>query len=185
MAEIRVLIGLMIFFLASTYLLLVPMAEAHEKDSNSSSHFHDLGYEKRMGSHHGLISSFYNTNGNLSGYLELKLHYVTGDLEVWLYRDRKFRKPFNVPIDSTINVTMLDKSSKVVQLKMPDNRKKQDKDDNATIRDNKTNYFTFSGNIRASRNDWLKEKDFKSSVVVSFSHNNETYGSDIFTLIPH
>ena len=39
--------------------------------------------------------------------------------------------------------------------------------------------------IQEASNDWLKGKDFKSSVVVSFSYKNETYGSDIFNLVPH
>ena len=184
MAENRVPLGLIIRFLISTNLLLVTTGEAHEKKSHSCCNVRDLNYDKRRGPNHGLISAFYNSNGNLSGYIELKLHYVNGDLEVWLYSDRKFRKPFNVPMDSIIDVTLLDKSSKTVQLKIPDNKKNQDKDGKVTIRANKTNYFFFSGNTGAS-NDWLKGKDFKSSVVVSFSFNGETYGSDIFTLTPH
>ena len=184
MAENRVSLGLIIHFLIFINLPLVITAEAQEQKSHSCCNVSGLNFDKRRGPHHGLISSFYNSNGDLSGYLELKLHYVNGDLEVWLYSDRKFRKPFDIPVDSIIEVTMLDKSSKVVQLKMRDDRKKQEKNDNATIRANKTNYFLFFGNMEES-NDWLKGKDFKSSVVVSFSYKDETYGSDIFNLVPH
>ena len=184
MAENRVPLGLIIHFLFSINFLLVITGEAEEQKSHSCCNVRDLKFDQKRGPHQGIRSAFYNSNGDLSGYLELKLHFVNGDLEVWLYSDRKLKKPFNVPTDSIIDVTMLDNSSKVVQLKMDDKRKKQDKDDNATIGANKTNYFVLSGDTGAS-NDWLKGKDFKSSVVVSFSHNNDTYGSDIFTLIPH
>ena len=185
MAENRDPLRLILHFLFSINFLFVITGESEEQKSHSCCKVRDLKFDQQRGPHHGLSSAFYNSNGDLSGYLELKLHYVNGDLEVWLYSDRKLKNPFNVPTGSVIHVTMLDKSSKVVQLKMDDNRKMQDKDDNATIGTNKTNYFVLSRDTGAS-NDWLKGKDFKSSVVVSFSsHNNETYGSDIFTLIPH
>ena len=137
-----------------------------------------------MGPHHGLVSAFYSPEGKVSGYLELKLHYDQGDLELWLAKDRNIKHPFDLSLESTVTVTFLDHWGKSATLRIRNTNKNEDEDGNRNIRDNRTNYFIFPG-TNGAESKWLMGKGFKASVVLSFSHENTTFGSDIFTLVPH
>ncbi|MFT4512268.1 MAG: hypothetical protein ACI91B_000957, partial [Planctomycetota bacterium] len=73
------------------------------------------GHEHIEGPHHGLPATF--AGGEQRGHLELKLHDDKGDLELWLSRDAKLSQPFDLPIDSTIEIEFIDFEGKKVTLR--------------------------------------------------------------------
>ena len=136
---------------------------AHGDSNPEGSHAHGFEHERDLGPHHGLVNPFYNSEGEVSGFLEIKLHADKGDLELWLAKGRKFKRPFDLPLTSTIHVTMIDHSEKIVKMQVRNIKNNEDEDGNATIRENKTNYFVFPGESEID-SKWLMGKDFKASV---------------------
>ena len=162
-------------------LLILLITNANHLFAHSS---HAEGGEYHEGPHHGIIADFSKIGGNQAGFLELKLQNNKGNLEVWLAKDENMSIPFDLPIDSEIKVTFIDKSMRTVKLKVRNSEGNEDENGLVNVREELTNYFIFpETNNRDTR--WLTGKKFKSSVVVSFENSGKKYRSSLFTVTPH
>jgi len=133
------------------------------------------------GAHDGLTAPF---TGGATGVLELKLHDDKGDLELWLCKDASSKNPLDVPLDTVVEVTFLDRENRTVSLEVRNRVKNEDESGAPSIRDGKTHYFIFPGNTDADAT-WLMGKDFASRVVVKFTVNGAATVSPCFILMPH
>ena len=140
------------------------------------------GHEHKEGPHHGIPATF--TGDGASGHLELKLHDDKGDLELWLFQDAAFSKPFDLPLSGIIEIEFIDVHGRKVTLRPRDQEKNEDEDGNPNGRDGRTNYFIYptqDGEDAA----WLKGKAFQSIVIVHFSSDGKESVSEEFILKPH
>ena len=140
------------------------------------------GHEHRDGPHHGIPATF--TGGDVSGHLELKLHDDKGDLELWLTEDPEFSRPFDLPIDASIELEFIDVEGRKAKLRPRNTDKNEDEDGNPNIRDGKTNYFIFPSQDGEDAS-WLQGKDFSSIVVARFVRDGQSFESEEFVLKPH
>lgn len=140
------------------------------------------GHEHVEGPHHGVPASF--AGGEVTGHLELKLHDDKGDLELWLAEDAAYARPFDLPLDATIEIEFVDVGERKVTLRPRNDTQNEDEDGAANIRDGKTNYFIFP-----SRNGddatWLQGEKFQSIVIVRFTRDGQAFASEEFVLKPH
>ena len=163
-------------------LRAVLRVRAEGVDERSSLPLDGHGHEHRDAPHHGVPAAF--TDGPVTGHLELKLHDDRGDLELWLAEDAAFNRPFDLPMDATIEIEFVDIDERKVTL-IPRNRaKNEDEDGNPNVRDGKTNYFIFPGQS-GSDATWLEGKEFQSIVIVRFSWSGRAFKSEEFVLKPH
>ena len=161
--------------LAFTLALLVLVA--CNKASGSTRHTHAHAH----GPHDGMVASF--EGGSTSGHLELKLHDDKGDLELWLGQDDRLTTPFDLPLDATLEVDVIDNGRRII-LRPRNRSQNEDESDKPNIRNGKTNYFIFPGQSGEDAS-WLKGKKFKSLVVVRFTRDGSEFISQEFTLAPH
>lgn len=144
-------------------------------------HGHDHGHEEGG---KGVVSKFSGPDGADAGHLELKLHDDKGDLELWLARDEKFAVPFDLPLDTKVTITFLDKDGRTVELAVRNRDRNEDEDGKPTVREGKTNYFIFPGGSGQDAS-WLKGEGFVARVRVSFEAAGKAYKSSNFDLRPH
>ncbi|MFT4840115.1 MAG: hypothetical protein ACI8UD_002210 [Planctomycetota bacterium] len=140
------------------------------------------GHEHIEGPHHGVPATF--AGGGQQGHLELKLHDDKGDLELWLNRDATLSQPFDLPIDSTIEIEFVDVSGKKVTLRARNKTTNEDEDGTANIRDGMSNYFIFPSQPGEDAS-WLQGKTFESIVIVRFRAAGKQLTSEEFVLKPH
>lgn len=140
------------------------------------------GHEHRDGPHHGVPATL--QGGDVTGHLELKLHDDKGDLELWLAGDEAFERPFDLPLDATVEVEFVDVGGRTVTLRPRNRTTNEDEDGNPNIRDGRTNYF-----IYPTREDedasWLQGEEFQSIVIVRFTRGEQELVSEEFVLTPH
>lgn len=140
------------------------------------------GHEHHDGPHDGVPATF--KGGAVTGHLELKLHDDKGDLELWLGEDSGFTRPFDLPLDATIEVEFVDVQGRKVTLR-PRNRTSNDGEDGKpNVRDGKTNYFVFPGQSGDDAS-WLQGKEFQSIVIVRFARDSQSFVSTELVLKPH
>lgn len=133
--------------------------------------------------HIGVMASF-NSGQTKSGFVELKLHDDKGDLELWLTKDKDGSEPFDLALDSVIQVSFPELDSKVVKLKIRNDKENEDENGQGNIREKKTNYFIFPGDSKADPS-FLVGKKFSSKVIVSFTSEGVKYSTKPFKLSPH
>lgn len=118
-------------------------------DPHGHSHADTHGHGHEHSLHHGTVTAFHSDQaqaGQLpTGFAELKLHDDKGDLELWLTEDTTGQKPFDIPLDSLVNVSFLSLDGKMVELKIRNSEKNEDEDGKGNIRGEVTNYFIFPG----------------------------------------
>lgn len=134
------------------------------------------------GPHIGLVTTF--SGGGTRGHLELKLHDDKGDLELWLGHGPKLEKPFDLPLEATVEVEFLELDGRKLTMRPRDKTKNADENGQGNIRDGKTNYFIYPGQPGEDAS-WLKGKEFKSPVIVRFKHAGVAIESAKFRLEPH
>ena len=173
----------MVFKMFGAFLLIVGAHIAFGHGSGEHSPHQDHDFEKPTGPHQGIIAEFFNSKGQSLGYLEIKLHDDKGDLELWLAKDQRGTQPFDLPLNSSIEVTFLDKSRSVT-MRVRNKAINEDENGITNVRDGETNYFVFPGEVRVDTR-WLIGKEFKSSIIISFGDGSQTCASDVFTLTPH
>ena len=140
------------------------------------------GHEHHDGPHHGVIASF--SSDQLNGFLELKLHDDSGDLELWLAKDERATVPFDIPLDSKIHIEFIDIAGRNITL-FPRNKETNEGEDGiSNTRNGKTNYFIFP-TAEGEDVSWLIGPEFSSIVVVSFSLDENQITSEEFVLKPH
>lgn len=110
------------------------------KTGTGKGHAHDHGHEEGG---QGVLSKVTSPDGADAGFLELKLHADKGDLEVWIGTDEKLASPFDLPLDTKVTVTFLDRDNRTVQLAARNRDRNEDEDGKANVRGGKTNYFIF------------------------------------------
>ena len=137
-----------------------------------------------LGPHKGMLASFQDAVGNTAGYLELKLHDDTGDLELWLGQDPNVQFPFDLPADSIITVDFEAGKDTSVRLKVRNLKFNQDSEGHPTMRNGMTNYFIFPGDTGADAS-WLTEANSKAMVTVRFSASGEDFATKPFLLVSH
>jgi hypothetical protein len=130
--------------------------------------------------HHGLMAVLENG----AGHLELKLHDDKGDLELWLTKDAEGQQALDLPLDTVIRVTLIDKDNRTVELRVRNKERNEDEDDNTSIRNGKTNYFIYPGDTGADAS-WLQGKTFNSLAVVELEIDGKAVRSEEFSLAPH
>ena len=140
------------------------------------------GHEHKEGPHHGIPATF--TGDGASGHLELKLHDDKGDLELWLFQNAAFSKPFDLPVGGMIEIEFIDIDGRKVTLRPRNTEKNEDEDGNPNIRSGKTNYFIYPSKDGEDAS-WLKGKAFQSIVIVHFTRNGKESVSEEFILKPH
>ena len=140
------------------------------------------GHEHKEGPHHGIPATF--AGDEASGHLELKLHDDKGDLELWLFQDAAFSKPFDLPVGGMIEIEFIDIDGRKVTLRPRNTEKNEDEDGNPNIRSGKTNYFIYPSKDGEDAS-WLKGKAFQSIVIVHFTRNGKESVSEEFILKPH
>lgn len=140
------------------------------------------GHEHVEGPHHGIPAAF--SGGDQKGHLELKLHDDKGDLELWLSSDDKHEKPFDLPLDGTVEVEFVDVDGRKVTLRPRNTTQNEDEDGKPNIRDGKTNYFIYPSK-EGEDASWLQGKKFQSIVVVRFESGEKAFVSEEFVLKPH
>ena len=150
----------------------------HTHQSGSDSH----GHTNHM-AHQGVMATLL-TGDKKAGVIELKLHDDKGDLELWITRDIGGAVPLDFDLNTVITASFPKLEQKTVKLLIRNNQENEDEDGNATIRQDKTNYFIFPGNTGVDAS-FLSNKDFASEVVISFSSNGIEYSTAPFELIPH
>lgn len=136
------------------------------------------------GPHDGTTAAFLGMGGIPGGKLELKLHDDKGDLELWLGTSEGIDHPFDVPLDTRVQVVFADHGGRSVELAVRDRETNEDEDGTGNIRARKTNYFIFPGATGADA-AWLQGADFHSQVVVSFMIGGVHFTSESFDLRPH
>lgn len=130
--------------------------------------------------HHGVMAAL---EGG-AGHLELKLHDDKGDLELWLTQDAAGEQPLDLPLDTVVRVTLIDKGNRTVELRVRNREQNEDEDGNPQIRAGKTNYFIFPGDTGADAS-WLEGEGFSSLAVVEVPLGDRTVRSEEFALVPH
>lgn len=140
------------------------------------------GHEHVEGPHHGVPATF--TGGAIEGHVELKLHDDKGDLELWLAEDAAYARPFDLPLDSTIEIEFIDVGNRKVTLRPRNLTNNEGEDGKANIRDGTTNYFIFPSK-EGEDASWLVGKSFQSIVVVRFQRDGQAFASEEFVLKPH
>ncbi len=140
------------------------------------------GHEHRDGPHDGVLATF--KIGDVNGHLELKLHDDEGDLELWLFEDAQFARPFDLSLTATIGIEFVDVGRRQITLRPRNQTDNQDEDGNANIRDGKTNYFIFPSRDGEDAT-WLRGEQFQSIVVLQFTLGGQSYLSEEFVLKPH
>jgi len=140
------------------------------------------GHEHVEGPHAGVPAAF--SGGGRTGFLELKLHDDKGDLELWLTEDERFSRPFDLPLDSTIEVEFVDVKGRKTTLRPRNETRNEDEEGKPNVRDGKTNYFIYPS-ADGEDASWLQGKSFQSIVVVRFSRDGADYVSEEFVLKPH
>ncbi len=140
------------------------------------------GHEHAEGAHHGVPAEF--SGGGRTGHLELKLHDDKGDLELWLSEDAAGSRPFDLPLDATVQVEFIDLEDRTVTLRPRDADRNADEDGNPNVRDGQTNYFVFPGDTGADA-AWLQGREFQSIVVLRFLRDGQEFRSEEFVLSPH
>lgn len=140
------------------------------------------GHEHADGPHHGLIAGF--SGGGTNGFLELKLHDDKGDLELWLAQDRAIAQPFDLSLDTSVEVQFVDVDGRVVSLRPRDLKSNEDENGKPNIRAGKTNYFIYPTEPEQDAS-WLQGTEFQSIVVVRFNRDGQSFTSDEFVLQPH
>jgi len=132
----------------------------------------------------GIQSVLEDSDGNVVGFIELKLHDDAGDLELWICKDGAMTQPLDFPANTTITVTCPTYDNKNAQLAVRNEDQNNDEDGNPTMRDGKTNYFIFPGE---SDQDpaWLIGEKFRSTSTVTFTSEGKTYIAPPFVLVPH
>ena len=140
------------------------------------------GHEHKEGPHHGIPAAF--AGDGASGHLELKLHDDKGDLELWLFQNAAFSKPFDLPVGGMIEIEFIDIDGRKVTLRPRNTEKNEDEDGNPNIRSGKTNYFIYPSKDGEDAS-WLKGKAFQSIVIVHFTRNGKESVSEEFILKPH
>lgn len=151
-------------------------------DERSSLPLSGHGHEHVEGPHQGVPAAF--SGGEAKGHLELKLHDDKGDLELWLAADAKYEKPFDLPLDSSIEIEFIDVQGRKVTLRPRNTTKNEDEDGKPNVRDGKTNYFIFPSQDGEDAS-WLMGKEFQSIVIVRFSRGGQAFVSEEFVLKPH
>jgi hypothetical protein len=139
------------------------------------------GHDHAEGPHQGVTATF--KGGDVTGHLELKLHDDKGDLELWLAEDAAFQKPFDLPLDSTVEIEFVDVGNRKVTLRPRNNDENEGEDGKANVRDGKTNYFIYPSQGEDSA--WLQGKTFQSIVVVRFTRSGQPLASEELVLKPH
>jgi hypothetical protein len=147
-------------------------------DASAHGHSHDGGTGDTP--HAGVMAELEGQ----AGHIELKLHDDKGDLELWLTQDAKGEKPMDLPLDTVVKLTLIDRDNRVVELRVRNAENNEDEDGNAQIRDGKTNYFIFPGDTGADA-AWLQGKDFKSLAHLEFELDGKPLRSEQFRLVPH
>lgn len=155
-------------------LVLVACNRAGDISKTSASHIH--------GPHDGMVAAFGEATS--AGYLELKLHDDKGDLELWLNQDDKHARPFDLPLDATIEIEFTDKSGRKVTLRPRNKTNNEDESGAANVRDGKTNYFIFPSQPGEDAS-WLQGKEFHSTVIVRFTRDGVAFASQKLGLAPH
>jgi len=155
---------------------------AGSTDERASLPLDGHGHEHVEGAHHGVPATF--KGGEVTGHLELKLHDDKGDLELWLTEDAAGARPFDLPLDASVEIEFVDVSGRKVMLRPRNTTKNEDEDGNASVRDGKTNYFIFPSRQGDDAN-WLMGKTFQSIVVVRFVRDGKAFASEEFVLKPH
>ena len=139
------------------------------------------GHDHVEGPHSGVPATF---KGAENGHLELKLHDDKGDLELWLYKDSGFSKPFDLPLDAKIEIEFVDVENRKVNLSPRNTEKNEDEDGKPNIRPSGTNYFIYPSKDGEDAS-WLKGKTFQSIVIVRFAGGAFKFTSEEFVLKPH
>lgn len=155
----------------------------NKKDGHGHSHDNGQGHD-HGGSSKGVVARLTGPDGADAGFVELKLHDDKGDLELWIAKDAKFEKPFDLPLDAKVAVTLVDKTNRTVDLRARNRDKNEDENGKANVREGKTNYFIFPGDSGADAS-WLKGADFLSTTKVSFQADGKEYATPAFVLKPH
>ena len=140
------------------------------------------GHEHKEGPHGGNPATF--AGGGTSGNLELKLHDDKGDLELWLFQDDVFSKPFDLPLAAGIEIEFIDVNGRKVSVGARNQKKNEDEEGNPNVRDGKTNYFIYP-TTDGEDASWLKGKEFQSIVVVRFTRDGTAFVSEEFVVKPH
>jgi len=161
-------------FLSLIALVLIACNRAGDISQTTASHVH--------GPHDGVVAAF--GEGTSSGYLELKLHDDKGDLELWLNQDDKHARPFDLPLDATIEIEFTDKSGRKVTLRPRNKTNNEDESGVANARDGKTNYFIFPSQPGEDAS-WLQGKEFRATVIVRFTRDGVAFASQKLKLAPH
>ena len=132
----------------------------------------------------GVVARFTGPDGKDAGFVRLKLHDDKGDLEIWIARDAKFAEPFDLPLDSKVTVTFVDKGGKSVELRVRNRDQNEDEEGKATVRGGRTNYFIFPGDSGQDAS-WLKGVAFLATVKVGFEADGKSQVTPAFVLRPH
>lgn len=140
------------------------------------------GHEHVEGPHQGIPAAF--EGGAIIGHLELKLHDDKGDLELWLAEDSAFQRPFDLPLDATVEVELVDLKGRKVTLRPRNQTKNEDEDGKPNVRDGKTNYFIYPSQPGEDP-AWLQGKQLQSIAVVRFSRDGQAFVSEELVLKPH
>lgn len=119
------------------------------------------------GPHHGVVARLSSASEPDSGWAEVKLYDDSGDLEVWLARDRAFKQSLDLPLETTLRIEFPERGDRHVTLG----------------RDGRTNYFVFPGRTGAAA--WLRGKAFRALVRVRVQAGRKVLVSDDFELRPH
>ena len=134
------------------------------------------------GPHDGLVAPF--QGGSMSGHLELKLHDDKGDLELWLGHDKSLSTPFDLPLETVVEVEFTDRDGRKVALRPRNRSRNEDESGTPNIRDGQTNYFIFPSQAGEDPS-WLQGKEFKSLVIVRFTRDGSEFVSLKMKLAPH
>lgn len=132
----------------------------------------------------GIMSPLQDGDGQLVGFIELKLHDDAGDLELFICKDGAMTQPLDFPADTTVTVTFATHDNRSVKLNVRNTEENEDEDGNPTMRDGKTNYFIFPGESDQDP-EFLVGSKFRSTTTVTFTSESKTYTAPPFVLVPH
>jgi hypothetical protein len=132
----------------------------------------------------GIQSVLEDSDGNVVGFIELKLHDDAGDLELWICKDGAMTEPLDFPANTVVTVTCPTHDNKTAQLAVRNEDQNEDEDGNPTMRNGKTNYFIFPGESEQDP-EWLIGEKFRSTTTVTFTADGKTYTAPPFILVPH
>ena len=148
---------------------------AQQKEGPLEYHNHDL--------RDGIIAKL-NSSGQRPGYVLIKPGSNKRYIELWLAHDIGFTQPFDLPLDSVIQMNFCGDDNHSIELRVRDTVNNEDENGHANIRNFKTNYFIFTEDT-GTEASWSTGVDFNSPVEVRFPHDGETYSSNTITLAPH